>query len=237
VVRRVALRPKAEPESGRDAEAGLVRWTKALARWTAALSIFTALLFGVTGVLGYLTIADARRNADEQTANTQKSYALTRDAMIATSRAWISPTNVQLPAGRLVKDQPFVVEIDYTNTGREPATEALLSYTVFLAANPGSGLDQVNKAQASCFGSAATGADVVYPAFGLGNNTASATLSLPASFATDQAASGSQTLFVTGCFTYKSFAILRHSAFCYYYDAALSKPERLNICAAGEAAD
>jgi hypothetical protein len=76
---------------------------------------------------------------------------------------------------------------------------------------------------------------VVFPSTGFSGYNLRVTP--PIQSVTQEMIDGEKTLVVQGCFFYKSFNVVRHSYFCYFYRAKVSKPENINICTAGHYAD
>ena len=76
---------------------------------------------------------------------------------------------------------------------------------------------------------------VVFPSTGF--SAYNLTLTIPNQTIDQETIDGDKTLIVQGCFLYRSFKVIRHSYFCYFYRAKTTKPDNLNICTAGHYAD
>jgi hypothetical protein len=80
-----------------------------------------------------------------------------------------------------------------------------------------------------------SGGQVVYPSSGTSGNHLYS--SIKTTLVTEQVIAGKQSIIIQGCCVYGGADRVRHSAICYYYNAADGKAKRLNICPEGNYAD
>jgi hypothetical protein len=59
----------------------------------------------------------------------------------------------------------------------------------------------------------------------------------PADQVDEDVVTGKKLLFIQGCFAYRTFGKVRHTAFCFFYREGQTKPENLNTCLGGHYAD
>jgi hypothetical protein len=89
------LKQEASEQSGKaDNNSELAKWTRALVIWTRVIAVFTAGLFFaaiVGGIISYY-----------QWQALEKADKTTRDALVASSRAWVAPQNHDFPLYRQV---------------------------------------------------------------------------------------------------------------------------------------
>lgn len=191
------------------------------------------------------TDASAKATTLAAIAATKQSEIATRQAdssdkaVIQAQRAWLGTTSAKLE-GTLEAGKPIEVAIAYTNTGREPAINFVYSVEPFVSSDDeerrGTSFARISVALGNCRSAAASsGGQVVFPSTGFNAYTLTVK---PADQTLDQEViDGKKTLIVQGCFLYRSFDVVRHSYFCYFYRGKVSKPENLSICAAGHYAD
>lgn len=168
-----------------------------------------------------------------------KSNGLTRDSMVASSRAWISPMSagfVEAPQ----QGKPLKFGIQYGNPGKSPAFDVRPTYKI--RSVPKSSFDD-NSIRSSvesddvCKGVVeAAGADVIYPeqpdGYKLGFQT-----SEPNFINDPEIFDGRKVFLMEMCFACTTFGKLHHTSFCYFYEGGRSKANQWNICMAGNHAD
>jgi hypothetical protein len=159
--------------------------------------------------------------------------------LVSSSRAWIGPRNVRSDAAPMV-NMALDLYVDYQNTGREPAFNLTHSMDVFTATLEEDQNGTVDKKLAAFLNTcrSVNKADlggVIYPSTGFANYTLN--FSIKPELIDDQLIKGMKFLLVQGCFVYKTFDMVRHSYFCYFYKEGLTKPANYNICQAAQYAD
>jgi hypothetical protein len=176
--------------------------------------------------------------ADKQANAMNAAVEVSRESLIAAGRAWVGPRNAKITSPVEVgKTIEFAIE--YANTGREPALDFAYSVDAFFSSDQdeqrGTTFARVSRALARCRANdTISGGQVVFPSTGFSSYNLAITNHEPI----DQELVDSQkTLIVQGCFLYRSFSVIRHSYFCYFYRSKTSKPENLSICLAGHYAD
>ncbi len=176
---------------------------------------------------------------DKEAIAMGQNAQVARDNMIAAERAWVGPQNASID-GAVEVGKPLSVNIQYTNSGRAPATD--FTYLVDGFATTAND-DATGKAAARVYqylNSCQTNVapmigQVVFPSTGFSVYTLNTQI---AADAIDQdVVDGNKMVIVQGCFLYKSFDAFRHSYFCYYYVGKKTKPANLNICRVGHFAD
>jgi len=177
--------------------------------------------------------------ADKQADAMNEAVKVSRESLIAAGRAWVGPRNAKI-MGTIEVGKPVEFAIEYANTGREPALNFVYSVDVF----PSTNADENNnitaaKINATLKGCKAVeslgGGQVVFPSTGF--SAYNLTFKTSDEISDQEMIDGEKTLIVQGCFLYKSFNVIRHSYFCYFYRTKTTKPENLSICLAGHYAD
>lgn len=170
--------------------------------------------------------------ANKQTENTGK-------ALEQGQRAWVGPGSATIDAAPTV-GKPIIASITYQNTGREPARDFIYNANP-IAVSASDDADgklaaQISQYMKRCFATPSReNAGVVYPSTGFGGSTLSITYK---GNLVDQAMVDSKKLLIIqGCFAYRTFEKVHHSAFCYFWRSDTSKAPNLNICANGNNAD
>jgi hypothetical protein len=184
-------------------------------------------------------VKDGQETSQVQAELSRASNKLNRDALIASSRAWVGPTIAGIE-GSPEMGKPLKAIVQYANTGREPALNFVYAGDVFTAdiADEANGV-LTAKVEAYFKGCRAAttlrSGQVVFPT---ATNTANRlTFTTPDAFVDQAVIDGDKTIVVDGCFVYKSFEIVRHSYFCYVFNSKKGKPDALNFCDIGAGAD
>ena len=176
---------------------------------------------------------------DKEATAMSDSAQVQRDNMIAAGRAWVGPRNARID-GAIAVGKPLDINIEYANTGREPAIDFVNTIDGFAeTAEEETGGKTVQRIF-TYFQNCQTNAtlqfgQVVFPATGFSSYNLSS--QIPAETIDQDLIDGKKALIIQGCFLYKSFNVLRHSYFCYFYKAAQTKAANLNICLIGHYAD
>lgn len=207
----------------------LVAYLKSIDSLITAIATF--LLFIATTLLAW--IAWLQYQALEKTDHTLNK------TLIASSRAWVGPRNAKFEADPMAKT-PIDATVEYQNVGKEPALN-FSNLADFFAATIQEDKDGIVDTKLTAYlngclkyapGSAGS---VVYPSTGFSSYFLIAK-SQP-NLVDDAVIKGEKLIFVQGCFAYKTFDILRHTYFCYFYKQGQTKPQNLNICSTGHYAD
>jgi hypothetical protein len=185
-------------------------------------------------------VRDGQATATQQAEFTRESNRLNREALIASSRAWVGPVDAKISGGvELAKGVKIVVSV--RNTGKEPARNFRWIPTHIIATNKslndGSVSHAVDTNLKFCFGTPATTfGQVIFPSTGFGSG-ADFSIEFPKEEIDEEVISGAKILVAEGCIAYATFGEVRHSAFCYYFKSGLSSLDHLNICDGGSNAD
>jgi hypothetical protein len=177
--------------------------------------------------------------ADKQANAMNAAVEVSRQSLVAAGRAWVGPRLAKI-TGPLEIGKPVELSIEYANTGREPALDFVYSTEAFTSSDAedkrGTTVAKTILAMQECEAKdSVKQGQVVFPSTGF--SSYNLTITTPNQSFDQETLDGQKTLFVQGCFLYKSFDIVRHSYFCYFYRAKYTKPENLNICVAGHYAD
>jgi hypothetical protein len=177
--------------------------------------------------------------ADKQAGALAEAAKLSRESMIASSRAWVGPRNAKIE-GAIEIGKPVEFEIEYVNSGKEPALDFIYRVEPFTATQDedtsGVVIRRIGEYFEACQRiDALPQGGVVFPSLGFSANNLTAKTT--SDIITQSLLDGDVNLIVQGCFLYKSFNVIRHSYFCYYYNAKRTKVANLNICTAGHYAD
>lgn len=178
----------------------------------------------------------------EQARAATENAKTTRDAYVASQRAWVGPTTAKIN-GDFALGKPLKIEVGYLNTGREPAIDFAQTAEAF-ESNPideanGISMAKINSFFKGCREANVThGGTVVFPSSG-GFSPSGQILTVikPDSFLNQSMISGDSAIIVDGCFLYKSISIVHHSYFCFFYRANVTDRNGLNICQSGNGAD
>jgi hypothetical protein len=177
--------------------------------------------------------------ADKQANAMIAAVEVSRESLIAAGRAWVGPRLAKITSPIEV-GKPIELAIEYANSGREPALDFVYSLDGFASSNAeekrGTSFARVSIALNNCSAAESLPAgQVVFPSTGFSAYNLNATI--PNQTIDQEIIDGEKTLILQGCFLYRSFKVVRHSYFCYFYRAKTSKPDNLNICTAGHYAD
>ncbi len=193
------------------------------------LTLVAVVAYGFVAYLQWRAMTDATRT--------------TREALVASSRAWISPDNVYITS-KMEINIPFQFAVQYRNTGRSPALDSHPTYT--LSKLP------VTYFENNTFNSyiestepckelePAPGADVIYAGMPDSNpyKLLFAVNEAHKDWIDDDVVSGRKAIILRMCFAYRTMNEVHHTSFCYFYRKGVSQPDlRMNICTAGNHAD
>jgi hypothetical protein len=176
--------------------------------------------------------------AEKQAIAMNSEVEVSRESLIAAGRAWVGPRAAKITSAIEI-GKPIELSIEYANTGREPALDFAYSTDYFISSDAeeqrGTTFAKTTLAMQNCRAKDdLKQGQVVFPSTGF----SAYNLSLTIDKAMDQETiDGQKTLLVQGCFLYRTFNVVRHSYFCYFYRAQKTKPDNLNICLAGHYAD
>lgn len=166
--------------------------------------------------------------ANQQAAAANESAKTTRDAYVASQRAWVGPSNAKID-GEIAIGKALKIVVDYLNTGREPALNFIYTIDALTSTlddeKNGITMAKINAAFTACRESQViNGGSVVFPSTGGINPSGQAvTITTNDSFVDQDIVDGNNIAVVDGCFVYKSIGIVRHSYFCYFYRAKQSQ--------------
>jgi hypothetical protein len=177
--------------------------------------------------------------ADKQANAMNAAVEVSRESLVAAGRAWVGPRLAKM-TGPLEIGKPVELSIEYANTGREPALDFVYSTETFSSSDAeekrGATFAKTLIALEACKArDSIKGGQVAFPSTGF--SSYNLTVTTPNQPIDQEIIDGQKTLFIQGCFLYRSFNIIRHSYFCYFYRAKNTKLENLNICSAGHYAD
>jgi hypothetical protein len=177
----------------------------------------------------------ATRQSEIATGQSEKSER----ALVLAQRAWVGPTIAKV-VGTPEIGKPLKISIQYANSGREPALNFIYAADVLAAtaADEANGAltAKVNAAFRGCKEATTLRAgQVVFPTVANTANTLSVTTN--DKFVDQAIIDGETTIVIDGCLVYKSFDVIRHSYFCYFYNNKTPTPDGLNFCENGAGAD
>jgi hypothetical protein len=230
---------KAEGQANRDEEraeddAGKLR------EWlTIALIAMTLIAIGwqvIEMIKVYDPISEQAKGINAQLKEMQTS-----------SRAWVGSIGAQVK-GKPSIGNDLAITIQYQNLGREPArnfNNSAINGPPYSVANTSFASGFFNEAftdsaQACLLLPDANGGQIVYPSSGaIGGASYTEHLILDKSLITKEAVAGDVTIVIEGCFTYYTAKAVRHSAFCYTWNAKTNDPDHpdLNFCPTGNDGD
>jgi hypothetical protein len=173
--------------------------------------------------------------ADKQANAAIDAVRASREAMIASERAWVGPANAKAD-GPPITTKPLDVVVEYKNTGREPALNAVydLQHKIGRLDDPDL-LNEMSKFIEQCkMMWHPNQAQVIYP---MTNNEYNLSHQIDASEINDDVVSGENVILVYGCFSYETIQTIHRSWYCYYFKSGVTKPQNWNICATGNGAD
>jgi hypothetical protein len=197
----------------------------------------TGLLIGANAKLAEATAKQADA-AEKQAKAMNDAVEVSKQSLIVGGRAWVGPRTTKITSPIEI-GKPIELAIEYANTGREPALDFVYTVDAFFSSEAeekrGTSFARISIALNECRSrESLSGGQVVFPSTGFSAYNLTVTPSQPVN---QEMIDGERTLIVQGCFLYKSFNVIRHSYFCYFYRAKVSKPENINICTAGHYAD
>jgi hypothetical protein len=160
-------------------------------------------------------------------------------ALVLAQRAWVGPTVARI-VGTPEVGKPLKINIQYANSGREPALNFIYAVDVFAAtaADEANGVitAKVNAAFRGCKeATTLRGGQVVFPT--VANTANNLSVTTKDKFVDQAIIDGETTMVIDGCFVYKSFDVTRHSYFCYFYNNKTPSPDGLNFCENGAGGD
>lgn len=167
--------------------------------------------------------------ATKQSENSEK-------ALVQAQRAWVGPSNVRID-GAVEIGKPISIVVDYTNSGKEPALNFVPAIDYFPTTTEedanGAVIAKTNAYFKGCKDvTSLRPGQVIFP-----NAGNSFTLKTKDDFVDQTLLDGNTIIVVDGCFLYKSFDVIRHTYFCYFFNNKTTKPSNLNICSTGAGAD
>jgi hypothetical protein len=177
----------------------------------------------------------ATRQSEIATKQSQNSER----ALVLAQRAWVGPTIAAIEGPPEI-GKPLKVAIQYANSGREPALNFVYADDVF-AATAADEANGVISAKVDAYFKGCKAAttlragQVVFPT--VGNTTNNLGITTNEEFVDQAIIDGEKTIIVDGCFVYRSFDIVRHSYFCFFFNNKNTKRDSLNYCANGAGAD
>jgi hypothetical protein len=192
------------------------------------------------------TDESAKATARAANAATRQSEIATRQvesserAMIQAQRAWVGPTLAKIETAPEI-GKPLRVLIQYANSGKEPALNFIYTGDI-LTVTAADEVNNISSAKVEAFFKGCREAtnlragQVVFPTVGIAEG---GTMSITSKedFVDAPLLDGEKTAIAQGCFLYKSFNIVRHTYFCFFYNSKRSKIESLNYCTNGAGAD
>lgn len=163
----------------------------------------------------------------------------------ASRRAWIGPSTASITSG-VEKDKGIAAQVQYLNTGREPAFD-LVPYTdvaIFSLADweNGSAARVIMGWKDECLAANPPfgGTRMAFPSssnnsfYHVSFNTDD---HVPKIVVSDALTNGNDIFVIRGCFMYRSAGEHRHTSFCFFYQAKLTNLPNLSICTVGNDAD
>lgn len=174
---------------------------------------------------------EAAKAATQQSANSETS-------LIQSLRAWVAPTIAKID-GAIEVGKPVAIIISYANSGRGPALNFVDTVDLF-SGTPAEEANGITLAKISAYYKGCSeaknlkGGQVVFSST---VNSYTLTVTSKDGFVDQQVLNADKIIYLDGCFLYKSFDIIRHTYFCYFYKAKFTKPDNLNICENGQYAD
>jgi hypothetical protein len=177
-----------------------------------------------------------------QLAIANRSAETAKQALDASSRAWIAPANAYFTS-ELSKNVPLSFEVQYRNTGRSPALDVHAIWDLQQVPvskfedNTFNAFIEADKPSDACkrLGTA-PGADVAYPDQPDGYKLLFT--NHLADWVNDGVLAGRTAVVLQMCFAYTTVGKVHHTSFCYFYRVGVSPPNKqMNICTAGNHAD
>jgi hypothetical protein len=177
--------------------------------------------------------------ATKQSAIATQQSENSERALILAQRAWVGPTIARM-VGTPELGKPLKISIEYANSGKEPALNFIYAADIFAATAADDANHvveaKVNAAFKGCREATTLRAgQVVFPTVADTANRISLTTN--DAFVDQTFIDGETTAVIDGCFVYKSFDVIRHSYFCYFYNNKTPTTDGLNFCTNGAGAD
>lgn len=191
------------------------------------------------------TLIETNRNlanaATQQASASAISAQTAQDTLLASQRAWVGPSTAKIE-GAIEAGKELKAVVTVVNTGREPGKNLFWDVvgipTDTVEDHNGVPSFIVRKYIEACFNTPSQyRRQVIFPSTGLGGGGFTFTTPISAEKIDDGIVDGTKSLLVQGCLAYDAFGKTHHTAFCYFYNAKLTKPEALNICTGGTDAD
>jgi hypothetical protein len=182
----------------------------------------------------------AANAATEQSKIASRQVENSEKAVVQAQRAWVGPIIAKIEAAPEI-GKPLRVLVQYANSGREPALNFIYAGDVF-AVTPEEEGNNVSAAKVEAFFKGCREAtnfragQAVFPTLG-STEGGSMSFTTKEEFVDQPLIEGEKTLIAQGCFIYKSFNVIRHTYFCFFFNAKRSKIESLNYCTNGAGAD
>lgn len=184
--------------------------------------------------------ADQAKATDKEAAALADNAKVAHDNMIASERAWVGPTNASID-GAIQVGKELGINIEYANTGKEPANNFVPSIDGFtITSEEDTGGKTVQRLftyfqKCQIEAPSIVAGQVVFPTTGFTRYNYNS--KIPAESIDQDFIDGKKTLIVQGCFVYVSFSVIRHTYFCFFYKSNVTKQSNLNICQIGHYAD
>jgi hypothetical protein len=179
---------------------------------------------------------DSRRLADAAIVSAQTGFAQLEELRKA-SRAWVVVGPVRMDGPPIIGREKEVT-IFYDNAGKEPAqsyAEHTEAFTAFDDKQNGMTLPRIQESVSKCLRTQPPAVGGVVPVeHGTSHNLI---IRVIAGLLDRDVVDGDKVLFVYGCMVYRTIDIVRHTAFCYYYQGRTAALPDLNLCGAGNYAD
>jgi hypothetical protein len=220
---------------------GLLFWQLIVAKQAAVTQhddTVAALNLSTSTAAAQIQQMTAQADAAKTQADAAKTAAETaQDSLVSGSRAWVGPIDAHFDGTTLTSGTDASVDIVYLNTGREPARSFTFTVYKSFALTQADASEAIGENLQKCTASHDVSASqVVYPAVGLGGGS-QMKIAIPGADVDDDLIKGHKTLVVLGCMTYFTFGEVRHSAFCFYYQALDTKLDHFGYCTEGGYAD
>ncbi len=180
--------------------------------------------------------------ASKQAQAAIDSAKTAQENMVASQRAWVGPRLARSDKAPGLDKETSVV-IEYQNTGREPAREAIYDVDVFTANDEKDMSGEVATRIVSFIHQCEikwtpTQATVVFPATnGFGGSSYIITRTIEASMIDQDVIDSKKKIFASGCIVYKTAGGIHRSSFCYFFKAGKTPIAGWNICQVGNDAD
>ncbi len=224
---------------------------------TALVSVLGLLVTAEQVRLTRQSLNNSEKGAAAQALNTEKSLGIAKQAadavtlqagmlrdsndtarqtLVEGSRAWIGPDGGSSPEPSLGSD--LTMSVSFRNTGKTPAFNVFyvakpLTFTKQQASGNGAQILEIESRCNTETGLANLG--VAYP--GTGANAYSMRTRFDKSMIDQKVLDGDRDLVVVGCFFYKTFEVVHHTNFCFYFRSKLVPAGNWSFCEVGNDAD